>query len=346
MTMPITPTMTAALWHGAGDVRIEEVVVPARQPGQALVTIERVGLCGTDIGIVGGTHPRARGPLIFGHEMVGRVVESDDPNLPAGTRVVPEPLISCGHCRACRTGDAHVCRTLTMYGIDQPGGLAAYATFPNELLHAVPPHLAPDVAVLAEPLAVAIHSVADVDVRGGIIAVVGGGPIGLLTAIAARAEGLGDVIIAEPHEGRRRTAQALGFTSVESVDELRKLLVARTDGEGADVTFDCAGHPSVAIELSALTRVRGTIVLVAVYKKPAPLDLRAINFTEQHLVGTRVYRSEDIDTAITLLAGDTVDWSAFGVVQFPLHDVDQALDAASNGTFGTKVVIICGGDDV
>lgn len=344
MTM-LAGTMRAAVWYGAGDVRNADVPAPGRAAGQSLVEIERVGLCGTDIGIVSGTHPRATGPLIFGHEIVGRIVESDDPELPVGTRVIPEPLISCGQCRACRTGDAHVCKQLTMYGIDQPGGLSTYASFPSKILHPVPAQLLPEIAVLAEPLAVAIHSVAEVDLRGSVVAIVGGGPIGLLTAIAARSGEPADVIIAEPHEHRRQTAQTLGFTCVASVDELKQLLMDRTDGEGADVTFDCAGHPSVALELSSITRVRGTIVLVAVYKKPAALDLRAINFTEQRLLGTRVYRSADIDTAINLLAHSSVDWTRFGVVEFPLEQIDEAIDAASAGTLGTKIIVNCGGRD-
>ncbi|WP_081611593.1 zinc-dependent alcohol dehydrogenase [Leucobacter sp. UCD-THU] len=344
-TSTLPSTMRAAVWYGPGDVRVADAPTPIRETGETLIQVERVGLCGTDIGIVGGTHPRAQAPLIFGHEIVGRVAESDDPRLPVGTRVVPEPLISCGRCRACRTGDAHVCRQLTMYGIDQPGGLARYASFPSELLHVVPAHLAPEIAVLAEPLAVALHSVADIDERSGVVAVVGGGPIGLLTAIAARARGLGEVIIAEPNESRRQTAQSLGFTSVESTDDLHSLLLDRTGGEGADVTFDCAGHPSVALELSALTRVRGVIVLVAVYKKPAALDLRAINFAEQRLLGTRVYRSADIDEAIDLLASASVDWTNFGVVEFALADVENAINAASTGSVGTKIIVDCGGND-
>jgi len=112
-----------------------------------------------------------------------------------------------------------------------------------------------------------------------------------------------------------------------------------TDGEGADLTFDSAAHPSVATELTAVTRVRGRIVVVGVYKGPAALDLQAVCFKEQTMVGIRVYTSRDVTRAIELIASGVLGLDRFPTKAFDLGDVAAAFDAATSGQDCLKVLL-------
>ncbi len=339
----MTETMQAAVWTGVDAVDVRVVERPKPTAGEVLVRVEHVGICGTDLAIVHGVHPRARAGLIPGHEIVGVVAATTPDGPPVGARVVAEPLITCGACRACRTGSSHVCRNLGLYGIDAPGGLADYVALPAEVLHVVPDHVTALEAVLVEPLAVAVHAVDMASLNAGdTVAVFGGGPIGVLVAMVARQAGAGTIVIAEPNEWRRKVAADLGFVAVDGADALREAVLDVTSGEGADLTFDAAGHPSITTALAEVTRVLGRIVIVAVHKKPAELDLRAVCFKEQSLVGVRVYTHQDVRRAVDLLAGD-LDVSGLPVASYPLSAVEEAVQAAADGGGALKVLVTPGG---
>lgn len=342
MTAPTTPApaMPAAVWTGADRIDLQQVPVPDPPAGWALVEVDYDGICGTDLAIWHGAHPRAQAGLVPGHEIVGRVVRPGDSGPGEGALVVAEPLISCGTCRACRSGAAHVCRSLGLYGIDTPGAMARYVALPPQVLHEVPGHVDPRLAALAEPLAVAVHAVTLSGlVAGDLVAVAGAGPIGVLTALVARHEGAREVVISEPSPWRRQVAADLGLTVVPPDQTLTEAVLARTEGEGADITFDSAGHPAVAPELTTATRVLGRVVIVGVHKKPAPIDLRDICFKEQTLLGVRVYTTADVRAAIDLIATGTLPLDRFPTRSFVLDDVEAAFAAAADGTGALKVLL-------
>ena len=333
-------TMRAAVWTATDDVRVQEVALPEVPEGWALVRIAYNGICGTDLSILHGKHPRAQAPLVMGHEMSGWVERAGATGPSEGALVTVEPLISCGECKACRDGHAHVCRRLGLYGIDAPGGMAQYVALPPEVLHEVPAGVDPRTATLAEPLAVAVHALNLSGMeRGDTVAVFGAGPIGVLTAMVARHEGAGQVVITEPSPWRREVAAGLGFTVVPEGSTMTETLAPLTGGEGADTTFDSAAHPSVAAELAAVTRVLGRIVVVGVYKQPTPLDLQAICFKEQSLVGVRVYTSADMTRAIELIASGALGLERFPTKAFDLADVSAAFEAATSGQDCLKVLV-------
>ncbi|KRD44704.1 hypothetical protein ASE38_11600 [Cellulomonas sp. Root930] len=334
----IPTTMTAARWLAADTVEVTQVPVPEVPEGWALVRIAYDGVCGTDLSILHGMHPRAAAPLILGHEMSGWVETAGSTGPPAGTLVVVEPLISCGECKACRDGLTHVCNRLGLYGIDAPGAMAQLVALPPEVLHAVPDGVDPRTATLAEPLAVAVHAVDLSGMQAGdTVAVYGAGPIGVLTALVARHAGAAHVVVTEPSAWRREVAAGLGFTVVAPDSTMAGTLAPLTGGEGADTTFDSAAHPTVAAELASTTRVRGRIVIVGVYKQPTPIDLQAICFKEQSVVGVRVYTSADVTRAIELIADGLLE--GFPTRAFALDDVAAAFDAAASGQDCLKVLV-------
>jgi (R,R)-butanediol dehydrogenase/meso-butanediol dehydrogenase/diacetyl reductase len=343
----VTTTMRAAVWHGGAGLTAQDLPVPDLPDGWALVEVAYAGLCGTDLAILAGQHPRAAAPLIPGHELSGRVTASADPRLRAGDLVVAEPLISCGTCWACTHGSPHVCSRLGLYGIDAPGGMAQYVALPADRLHVVPDGVDARLAALAEPLAVAVHSVANSGLRAGdTVAVYGAGPVGMLTAMMARHEGAREVVVTDPNAWRLDVARALGFSAPAAGETLVEAVRARTTGEGADVTFDTAGHPSVAAEATEATRVLGTVVVVGVHKHPAEVDLRRLNFAEQRMQGVRVYTAADVERAVGLLAGDVLGLGRLPVRVFSLEDADEAVEAARTGERNLKVLVSPSGTGV
>lgn len=327
-------TMTAAVWTDTDVIETRQVPRPDVPPGWALVEVACTGICGTDLAILHGKHPRARHGLIPGHEIVGRVVVAA-PHGPAdGALVVVEPLISCGQCRACRAGATHVCRRLGLYGIDAPGGLATFVALPPQVLHEVPATVDPEVAALVEPLAVAVHAVDQSGLQAGdVVAIAGAGPIGVLTALVARHAGAGAVVISEPSAVRREVARSLGLTVVPEGRSLTDVVLELTAGEGADVTFDAAGHPAVAPDLTAATRVLGTVVVVAVHKEPVPLDLRDVCFKELTVRGVRVYTSADVRRAIGLVTDDVLGLAALPTRTYLLAQAAAAFEAAASADY-------------
>jgi threonine dehydrogenase-like Zn-dependent dehydrogenase len=134
-------------------------------------------------------------------------------------------------------------------------------------------------------------------------------------------------------------AEALGFQTVAAGDDPVQAIREATDDEGADIVFDTAAHPAVAARLSAATAVRGTIVLVGIYKAPAALDLQAIAFAEQRLVGVRVYTRADVERAVALIESDELDLGRIPVRVFALEDTAAAFELATAATGVLKVLV-------
>lgn len=323
--------MRAAVWREPGRVQVEEHPRPTCPPGWVLVRPERVGLCGSDFSILGGHHGRAVPPLVMGHEMVGTVDSDGLEALPAGTRVVVNPLLPCGACWSCQHDLTHVCRNLRLLGIDVDGALAELVAVPAANLIAVDPTVPVAEAALTEPLAVAVHAVRRAALTAGqTVLVIGAGPIGILIALVA-ASARCRVLVSEPHAGRRALAGRLGLETLAGETDPVAAVAAATGDLMADITFDCAGQPAVAAALSALTRVRGTIVLAGLYGAPTALDLHAVTFAEQSLLGSRVYTDSDFAHALELVQARTLGLDRLAVTGFALDDVGAAFLAARQG---------------
>lgn len=336
--------MRAVAWAGPNRLEVVSTPEPSPDPGRALVRVSRVGICGSDVTILRGHHARAKPGILLGHEFGGTVVDAGPSRLAVGTVVAVNPLISCTDrgsadlCEACARGFAHVCASLGLYGVDEPGGLAELVAVRPESLYPLGPAAAPECSALAEPLAVAVHAVDRAGLNGGeCVAVFGAGPIGLFTALVARHRGAGQVVIVEPNPWRRGVAAEFGLHAVAVDEDPVGLIRASTAGAGADIVFDSAAHPSVAAQLTQVARIRGTIVVVGVYKQPTPIDLRAANFAEHTIIGSRVYTTEDFATAVEMLGADTLGLSRLPTRTFAMADAAEAFEAAARGDDAIKV---------
>ncbi len=215
--------MLAARYLGPDRLETLETPLPLISDEEALIKVEACGFCGSDLGIVAGVHPRARAPLTLGHEFSGTIAEirSSGRDFEVGDRVTAYPLISCGRCFACRSGQSHVCRTLKLYGIDVDGAMAEFVRVSVGTLIKIPVSIPPLVGAVIEPLAVAVHSVSMAPTQDvHTIVILGAGPIGLLTGLVASSRGGAKVLISDVLPSRIELARQLGLTALSAGEEV------------------------------------------------------------------------------------------------------------------------------
>jgi L-iditol 2-dehydrogenase len=245
-------TMRAARLHGIRDLRIEELPCPAPGPGEVLLKVASVGVCGSDVhyyvhGRIGSQV--VTDPIILGHEFSAWVASPGDgvAGLETGQLVAVDPAISCGRCEPCLQGHPNLCPHVRFCGTPPVDGVfAEYAVMPAENCFPLPEWMDPVQGALLEPLGIALHSVDLAHLRpGGTVAVLGAGPIGLLIAAVARAAGAAEVYMTEPLEYRRRfAADYVADAALDSEQgDVVAVILGRTGGRGVDVAFEAAGAP-------------------------------------------------------------------------------------------------------
>jgi 2-desacetyl-2-hydroxyethyl bacteriochlorophyllide A dehydrogenase len=330
--------MKSIIYKGAGEVVSEEKAVPAPGAGEVLIKVAYAGICGSDMFIYQGTHPRAQAPLVMGHEFSG-VIEAGHPTLAKGTPVTVYPLLSCGQCEPCKNGTPHVCNTLKLIGIDCDGGMAEYVKVPADKVVEIPAGLNLKLGAFIEPVAVGVHAVRRSGYKPGDTAVVyGAGPIGLCVAACLSYFGASRVLVIEANPYRLEIARKLGFTPIDAAhDDILAQVKAHTGGLCADYAFDCAAHPSVQNTLMDVIKVRGTAVVVGSYKKPPEVDLLKVEFKELTLIGIRVYERRDFDIAARILASGTIDFEQILTVSAP-EQAPQVFQDLLKGTNAIKML--------
>ncbi|SNS26529.1 zinc-dependent alcohol dehydrogenase [Tropicimonas sediminicola] len=338
--------MKALVYTGPNRVEVQDIPVPEGRSGQAKVRMRYCGVCGTDIGIFAGKHPRAKAPLVLGHEFVGTIEEVRDGSgkFAPGDRVVAYPLISCGECQPCRTGHPHVCKTLKLIGIDRDGGMAGYAWIDENVLFKVPDTLSDEIAALVEPLAVIVRSLHQA--RFNLLdttVVTGAGPIGVLTAIVLKHSGASRIVISDVDQARLDLCRSFGFETVNvAKDNLVEHIDATTDGEGVDIVFECSGVESAAAEMTRLARVGGTICMTGIHKAPRSVDLRDINFKEQILIGSRVYTKREFEMSVAYAETLAEDLAKVVTQTVPLSGAATVFDMiADPAVNAVKVLVDC-----
>lgn len=334
-------TMRAARWMGPESIAVETLPRPEPGPGEALIQVAFGGICGTDLMIYLGKHPRAKTPLIMCHEFVGTVADPGDSALSPGIPVAINPLLSCGRCYPCTHGTPHICERLGLVGIDRDGGFAQYAVVPTQALCPLPESLDLRKAALIEPLAVAVHAVRVSRLRvGDTTAVLGAGPVGILTAQVARYAGASRVLVSEVSPRRLEIAHALGFDVVDVHDgSITEAVFDATGGVGVPVVFETAGVQATVTAAAMCTRAGGQILQVGMPKTPPTLDVTRLLFAEISLTPIRVYREDDVAAAIAIAASGALDLSSPVTHILPLKDLAEGLELAHQATHACKILI-------
>jgi L-gulonate 5-dehydrogenase len=335
--------MRRAVTAAPHTIELRDGPEPRRDPGQAMVRVEAVGLCGSDYHIFAGTHPYLCYPRTQGHEIVALV--EDLPRgyaggLRTGDRVAVEPLVSCGKCFACRRGRYNCCTQLSVLGVQVDGGLAELLAVEVPQLHPVG-SLGPLTAVLAEPVSIGLHAVRRGDVApGDTVVVLGAGTIGQTITLAAADRGA-RVLIADRVRGRLDRALMMGAEHI--VDSTRTSVAAAvadcTAGDGAAVVFEATGHAPMlrlAVEVVAHS---GTVVAVGTSTAEAGIPVVEFSRKEISLVGSRNSAGIFAD-AITMAARYADRLEAMVTHQFPLAEVATAMAAGQGNLDAVGKVVV------
>ena len=325
------------------DRRFEtgSAIMPVAAPGEALLRVRRVGICGTDLHIFQG-HLDHRVPRdgIIGHETFAEVASAPDGSgFREGDRVVVEPVLYCGTCKACRMGATYLCYQLKVLGVDVAGGMQDYWAVPADRLLKVPDSISDDHAPLIEPLAVATHDVGRAEVKAGdAVVVFGGGPIGCLIALVSRHRGA-HVKVVEINPYRVAMMQRLGLETIGPGEDVNAVVNEWTDGSGADVAFEVTGDPAAAKLVTGVVRVWGTVSIIAIHAEPVPFQLYHLFARELKMHGSRLYTRAAWEEAIRLIAAGHVVVGPLVSRTIPLEDLQQGMEEALGGGQVMKVVV-------
>ena len=282
---------------------------PRPAPGIAIVRVDAVGICGSDMHAYHGFDDRRPPPLILGHEAAGLVIEG----AMKGSRVTVNPLATCGHCPACRSGDEHLCPERQIISMPpRQGAFAEYVAVPERNLVPIPDCFDIVQAALAEPLAVAYHAVTlglsrlRRPAAAARTLVLGGGAIGLGAALVLAMSGVASIAIAETNASRRSTAQRAGdFICYAPGDS------AEPAAGSIDLVIDAVGAAATRAAACRLVRPGGVIVHAGLLPGLDGLDVRRITLQEITFVGTYCYTHADFrETVDAMIAGrlGRLDW--------------------------------------
>jgi L-iditol 2-dehydrogenase len=328
-------TMRVARLHGIHDLRLEDLPQPKPGPGEVLLKVASVGVCGSDVhyyeeGRIGDavvTHP-----IIMGHEFsawiagLGEGVEG----LEIGQLAAVEPAIHCGECEACQHGHPNLCPDVRFCGTPPINGVfAEYTVMPAENCFPLPKGFGPEEGAMLEPLGIAIHAVDLAHLKPGqTIAVLGAGPIGLLTAAVAKAAGAGEIYMTEPLADRRKFALdyvadvTLNPEETDVVAEIMRL----THGRGVDVAFEAAGAPETPDQAAAVTRPGGKVVVAGIPSDDT-MTMTASTVRRKGLTIKLVRRMKHTyPRAIRLVQKGMVDVKSLVTHLFPLDRIADAFE--------------------
>ncbi len=328
-----------------GVIEFRQVPTPEPGPGQVLVKIMEIGVCGSDIHVYHGEHPFTSYPVTQGHEVSG-IVEKLGPGaegLVPGQKVTIQPQLVCGKCWPCRHGKYNLCEELRVMGFQATGVASEYFAVDAAKVTPLPEEMSLEEGAMIEPLAVAVHAVRRAgDVAGKDICVLGAGPIGILVAQAAKGMGAGRVMVTDISSLRLEKARECGadFCVNTKEKDFGQALAECFGPDKADVIYDCAGNDITMGQAIQYARKGSTIILVAVFAKTAHVDLAVLNDHELDLNTSMMYRNEDYVEAIRLAASGRVRLMPLLSKRFPFQEyLDAYRYIDENRESAMKVLI-------
>jgi 2-desacetyl-2-hydroxyethyl bacteriochlorophyllide A dehydrogenase len=328
-------------------LRVDDRPLPVPGPGEVLVDIGMTGICGTDVSIYAGK-VAVRHPLIMGHEMFGRVSSSAplsryDP----GTRVIVDPVISCGSCYWCSKGQANLCPNGALLGRDRDGGFTEAAAVPVSNLFAVPDAISDEVAPLLQVLTVCTHGQRNAPLFPGDSAlIIGLGVSGLLHLQIAKARGAKPLIGITRSAPKRELALQLGADLAldPAEDDLGDRVRDATAGRGPDLVIECAGKMETLAQAIELVRFGGHVTLFGtITDDEGALPFYSLYLKEITLTNPRAAKPEDFPAALELVSSGAVRLEPLVTHTFPLGSTQEAIDTARSGR-AIKVTLDHGSD--
>ncbi|MDX3458899.1 zinc-dependent alcohol dehydrogenase family protein [Streptomyces sp. ME02-8801-2C] len=345
--------MKGFVFHGPGQSAWEDVPDPGiKDPTDAIVRVDTVTVCGTDLHILKGDVPEVRPGTVLGHEAVGEIVEagSDVRTVRPGDRVLVSCITACGRCRFCREGAYGQCLGgggwILGHRID--GTQAEYVRVPHADLsvHPLPGAVDSEDAVLLADIFPTAYEVGVVNgqVRpGDTVAVVGAGPIGLAAIVTARLYAPERVIAVDVAGSRLDAARRLGADAVAAVrDDPVQLVADLTDGLGADVIIEAVGVPESFEMCTRMVRPGGHVANVGVHGRPATLHLEDL-WSKNVTITTGLVDTSSTPTLLRMAAAGRLPTSSLVTHTFPLGRMEEAYDVFARAADTGALKVVLGG---
>jgi L-iditol 2-dehydrogenase len=325
--------MKAAVWNDKGSLDVVDRQTADPKTGWVKLRVAAVGICGTDLHFHRGAFPSPAG-LQPGHE-IGGVLDTTGPGLsmPAGTAVAVDPLVVCGECGQCRSGNPNRCVKRVLLGINGRGGCAEFVAVPAYAIYPLPERVEAASGALVEPLAVCVRGARRGRIKSGDrVAILGGGTIGLMSIVTARGAGASQVSITARHPHQREAAAAFG---ADGIFEDTESMVRELGDSSSDCVLETVGgHASTLSDAVRLARPGGAVSMLGVFEVPAALPALDFSLKELTLVGSNCYGRvgprSDFAIAIDLLREHQDPLTALVTHRFPLQDINRAFETAAD----------------
>ncbi len=314
-----------AIYYPAWDqLELRDVPEPSPKPGEVLLRVKAVGICGSELHGFIAHAARRTPPSILGHEFCGEILSVGESvaGYKAGDRVGVNSVISCGQCPDCRDGNVHLCRENEVFGMKRPGGFAELCAVPAETLLPLPASLTTTQGALLEPLANGIHAVSMLRQSfPETVAIFGAGTIGLFALQAARASGAIRLVSVDTHDARLEVARRLGSSIILNPKKADVVASIRsmTGGRGADVTIDAVGAAETRRASVSAVRRGGEVVWLGLHDDPSQISGFQMVLGERKIHGSFAVTHRDLRTAIALFANGKIVLDPW-VKTFPLAE--------------------------
>lgn len=331
-----------------GGTEFRSVKIPKVKPNHVLIKINIVSICGTDVHIYNWRQwapSRLKLPLIYGHEFAGVVVEvgANVSSIKVGDYVSGECHIACGHCYNCKIGLSHICENVQIFGVDIDGIFAEYACIPENNVWKNDKNLSPELATIQDPLGNAVHTVFSADVPGRDVAIIGCGPIGMMSAAICKAISASQIFaIGRRNKYRVNLAKEVGadYGLLTLEDDVLEFIMDKTDGKGVDVVLEMTGN-SNAVNLSLeMLRPGGTLSLLGVFEENTEIDLsNNVVFKYAHIHGINGRLMFDTWYRMNgLLKSGNLNLKPIITHRFKFDEFEKAMETMKSGNSG-KVVL-------
>lgn len=330
---------------GVRQFETKEIDEPTKKEGYVLIDVKKSGICGSDLHYFEAGAPVE---LVMGHEFSGVVVDPGSrTDLKVGDRVTALPISPCGECHACLKGNPQYCletwNQAVGLSVDNPGGLTSRILVREDMVLRLPDEVSFEEGAMVEPTAVALHAVHLADIQvGAKVLVIGGGIIGLVSALLAKKEGASYVALSETNEARGKKALSLGVADefFDAKDEKAvEEMVERTEG-GFDIVIECCGNsPAVSSALMAV-KPGGCVVLVGVSLGPVTIPTVLGVMRELTIKGAIAYTKEEFASVISLIAEKQIDVMPFVDEEIGLDEVQTAYEKLTSGTTAEVKILV------
>jgi 2-desacetyl-2-hydroxyethyl bacteriochlorophyllide A dehydrogenase len=340
--------MKTVICEKPGRLEVVERPKPEAAPGDVLIRVKRIGVCGTDLHIYTGTQPYLSYPRVMGHELSG-VVES----APAGARVKTGdavyvmPYLSCGHCIACRAGKTNCCTKIRVLGVHADGGMTEYLAVPHEFVFEAN-GVSLDEAAMIEFLAIGAHAVARADVQAGSrVLVVGAGPIGMAALTFAKLRGARAAVLDARADRLAVCTNALGADYAVELDTTEAgadahALEAWTDGEFFDVVFDATGNARAMERGLAFVAHGGKYVLISIVDARIGFSDPEFHKRETTLLASRNATPADFETVLNAMRAGKIPTSVLNTHRLELGSLPETFPKLLEPEAGViKALVVC-----